>query len=763
MNSNTIRPTTPPPTPREKDSKRHGKKRGKRGKAPERIITDILPPQHGVFLEPHVESLQESSLDSDVNEPEFATITISVPPVIESGGDDELCDEETDAYAPAIRAATGEVVPILGSVLPTIGTTQGLVDTAKATMRVADDLGKKLGAGSLEARNKELRGQLEEQERDEHLTAQRQTHGRHEQQASEDNAESEPGLQTRAHATWAPLPSQVDWQEDEPQLSAIKNVSQRIDPALYNPSVPYIAGFSNGVEIADPILLRTKVSTKFPKWLKGVLYRNGPGLFDLEYIKDNYIGAVSFKHWFDGLPLVHRFELDGGTQTVQYRSRFMSKRLESLVRKHAADRRLQEITNVSWLGLNTMKSDPMAVSVNMAINPHFPLGHHTSQVDHVVLSTDSSLLQEIDAVTLNPKQALEYKNINPAFLGQTAAGRCMHDDEKGCMINYTMRAEGSRTATYTFFQIMDNDFFDPPGHVIASMQAPLTHAHFFALTEHYIVLVCFPYKMNWKMGVRNAVPWIFGAPPATPSSMQQDLQFDSEGTTTFHVVDRNRREQVCVFESGPCFALNMVNSFESSDGQNIYIDMNAYHSDEILRCWQLQNLRTEEMPPFPEASVRRYCLTNIAEASILYKSNKTKNQGVSFTHRTDYSLEWPRINPKFQSRRYQYAWGLTIDPHKRRLTNVIWDTIVKSDLDGTILKEWRCDGCYPGEPVMVPKPNGSHEDDGVILSVVLDTHAKNTSFLLMLNASNMAETARVTLPFHIPFGFYGAWTGKLKG
>jgi len=42
----------------------------------------------------------------------------------------------------------------------------------------------------------------------------------------------------------------------------------------------------------------------------------------------------------------------------------------------------------------------------------------------------------------------------------------------------------------------------------------------------------------------------------------------------------------------------------------------------------------------------------------------------------------------------------------------------------------------------------------VILSVVLDATA-GTSFLLVLDASNLSEVARATVPQAVPFGFHG--------
>jgi beta,beta-carotene 9',10'-dioxygenase len=79
---------------------------------------------------------------------------------------------------------------------------------------------------------------------------------------------------------------------------------------------------------------------------------------------------------------------------------------------------------------------------------------------------------------------------------------------------------------------------------------------------------------------------------------------------------------------------------------------------------------------------------------------------------------------------------------------------VKLDIERGTASSWREEGCYPGEPVFVAGPQGSHEDDGVILSLVLDTR-KAASFLLILDASTFSELARADAPHHIPYGFHG--------
>lgn len=50
-----------------------------------------------------------------------------------------------------------------------------------------------------------------------------------------------------------------------------------------------------------------------PAWLDGALLRNGPAKFEA--------GGQGFRHWFDGLAMLHRFAFAGGR--VAYANRFL--------------------------------------------------------------------------------------------------------------------------------------------------------------------------------------------------------------------------------------------------------------------------------------------------------------------------------------------------------------------------------------------------------------------------------------------------------
>jgi len=80
--------------------------------------------------------------------------------------------------------------------------------------------------------------------------------------------------------------------------------------------------------------------------------------------------------------------------------------------------------------------------------------------------------------------------------------------------------------------------------------------------------------------------------------------------------------------------------------------------------------------------------------------------------------------------------------------------IYKVDVHTRKVLSWREPGILPGEPVFVGKPHAKTEDEGVILSILFDVKKKR-AFLLILDAVQMKEIARVYAPVAIPLGLHG--------
>jgi all-trans-8'-apo-beta-carotenal 15,15'-oxygenase len=59
-----------------------------------------------------------------------------------------------------------------------------------------------------------------------------------------------------------------------------------------------------------------------------------------------------------------------------------------------------------------------------------------------------------------------------------------------------------------------------------------------------------------------------------------------------------------------------------------------------------------------------------------------------------------------------------------------------------------------GEPRFVPRPGGSAEDDGWLLTLLYDVETSVTR-LLVLDAETLEMEAALTLPHALPLGFHG--------
>jgi len=122
---------------------------------------------------------------------------------------------------------------------------------------------------------------------------------------------------------------------------------------------------------------------------------------------------------------------------------------------------------------------------------------------------------------------------------------------------------------------------------------------------------------------------------------------------------------------------------------------------------------------------------------------------------SDEPLELPRINyGAHNGRPYRYAYGVGAAD---RIGRDFLDQLVKVDVSTGAATTWREKGRYPGEPVFVPAPDAAGEDDGVVLSVVLDASSAR-SFLLVLDGPTFTELARAEVPHAIPFGFHGQFS-----
>jgi carotenoid cleavage dioxygenase-like enzyme len=129
-------------------------------------------------------------------------------------------------------------------------------------------------------------------------------------------------------------------------------------------------------------------------------------------------------------------------------------------------------------------------------------------------------------------------------------------------------------------------------------------------------------------------------------------------------------------------------------------------------------------------------------------------------HGTAYTFELGSVNPSYWGKDYCYAYGLSFHVHgSPRLEDM---GIIKIDLcaaatadSPSVVGVFAHEGVYVGEPIFVPDTaEGAAEDDGCVLVV---TRFQDTSTLVVLDGTTMAQVASVQAPFPFMFEFHGQW------
>jgi len=118
--------------------------------------------------------------------------------------------------------------------------------------------------------------------------------------------------------------------------------------------------------------------------------------------------------------------------------------------------------------------------------------------------------------------------------------------------------------------------------------------------------------------------------------------------------------------------------------------------------------------------------------------------------------DMPAINPLYQGKKHRYAYFLI-----SRVLSTMFDGIAKGDTETRESLRWDGPkGHTPGKAIFVPRPgiNGEmvDEDDGVLLSVVLDGENR-TSYLLCLDARTMTELGSAECEFAVAIGLHGRY------
>lgn len=438
------------------------------------------------------------------------------------------------------------------------------------------------------------------------------------------------------------------------------------------------------------------VDGELPEWLGGTLVRVTPAMLEP--------GGDPVRHFFDGLAMLNAFTVTPGGG-VSYSSRFLQSRAYRNVLEHGEPRQAtfgSDPCRSIFRRVTSMFTQELTDNCNVNV---------TRLGERWVALTETPVAVEFDPETLQSGARVPW-----AGKREQATAHPERDFRRRETVGYGVHFAG-RSA---YRLLATPDGADAPRETARVPVREPAYMHSFAMTERYAVLIDQPL-------VVNPLRLAFGG-----KSFIENYEWKPERGTRFLIIDRERGALHATVEAEAMFCFHTVNMFE--EGGELVLDLSAYDDARIIRELHLAELRDGHYPS-ASAELRRYRLPLAGGAA------RREDLG---GHR----LELPRINyRKHAGKPYRYVYGVS------QSRADFLDSVVKVDTDQGTATTWREDGCYPGEPVFVAS-GGPTEDDGVLLSVVLDA-AADTSFLLVLDARDLTELGRARAPHAIPFGFHG--------
>ncbi|XP_051787766.1 beta-carotene oxygenase 2b isoform X7 [Erpetoichthys calabaricus] len=514
-------------------------------------------------------------------------------------------------------------------------------------------------------------------------------------------------------------------------------------------------------ETPEPIAL--KVNGQIPSWVNGSFLRNGPGRFEF--------GNDRYNHWFDGMALLHKFRIQDGN--VTYMSKFLRSDAYKLNSQH---------NRIVLSEFGTMAiPDPCKSIFQRFLSRFTPLEptdncsvHYVIYMGDYYVSTETNFMHKLDPKSLDAEIKVDWSK----FVAVNGATAHPHYDADGTAYNMG-NSYGRQGTTYNIICVppqKENANHTLEGsRIVCSIPSKEnmkpSYYHSFGMTENFIVFIEQPIKLNLLKMLTSKIQG---------KGLFEGITWEAGHDTVIHVVDKHTGQASPVkYHTKPFSFFHQINAFE--DEGFIVLDLCCSDCGDAFEIYKIQNLRKSgkeldeiynmRSRPYP----RRFVLPLMMDHNTPFAQNlntltyssatavKKEENKVFCTHENLHDndllevggLEFPQINyAQFNTKKYRYFYGCGF-------LHVFGDSLIKMDLETKKFKIWRQIGFFPSEPVFLPVPNSTEEDDGIILSAVLTPDLTKNNFLLVLDAKTFKEIGRAEIPVQMPYGFHGVFAANI--
>ena len=220
-----------------------------------------------------------------------------------------------------------------------------------------------------------------------------------------------------------------------------------------------------------------------------------------------------------------------------------------------------------------------------------------------------------------------------------------------------------------------------------------------------------------------------------------------------------------------------VNAYDYVDPEtgnvNVHVDLCSYDGPVLpYREYCLSNI-VDPAAPFQDGTLVRYELAAVNRANPAKTGRVTVKQAIHGV-----SMELPRIRKDMSAvpgYRYVYATSENGGPAPgsevpvgrlgngvKSVQSAFFGKIAKTDWKTGKFITWQPDNgeSCPCEPVFIEAPNAETEDDGVVLTIVVDKKGSH-SILIALDGRTLREVARADMPQVYGMGPHGSFIEDL--
>lgn len=454
------------------------------------------------------------------------------------------------------------------------------------------------------------------------------------------------------------------------------------------------------------------IEGEIPPELQGTLFRNGPGLLDINgnrihhpFDGDGMICAIAFKnsraYFRNRFVRTEGYLKEQKAGKILYRGIFGTQKPGGWL-ANAFDTKIKNIANTNiiyWAG--------KLLALWEAAEPY--------RLDPYTLNTIgkeylNGILQEGEAFAAHPR----------------IDTNCDIDGGSPCLVNFSVKTGISSTITIyeinTTGKLLRKHAHSIPGFAFL---------HDMAITPNYCIFIQNPVSFN-------PLPFFLGWRAAA-----QCINFLPNQPTKIILIPRNKQQPIQILTTKPCFVFHHANAFEQGD--EIILDSVCYDSFPSIE--PNSDFREVNFESLPAGQLWRF-RCNLIEKSVQQEVLETR------------CCEFPSLHPDRVGRPYRYLY---IGAAQQPSGNAPLQAVLKIDLQTGARRLWSAaPRGFIGEPLFVSRPGGYGEDDGWVLLLVYDA-AKHRSDVVILDARDLNVQSRLHLKHHIPYGLHGSFCHEYFG